>query len=138
LRAELQAQHHAAEDEAGVGGDAELRARSLCARSLCAIAVIEGFLAELFARAASESTEREIAGRFTDPSGIERAILLQVLRDDHAERWGRTELGRELYDVDPRAVGDALARLKARGAINLERQQVMVSVCTRYLSTLGC
>jgi hypothetical protein len=131
LRAELEAQRYEAEDEGGVKGDAELRERSIRAVDL-----IEGFLAGLPARAAAESAEREIAGRFTDPSGIERAIVLQVLRDDHAASWDRAELVRELRDVDPRAIGDALARLKARGVIHLEGQQVMASLCTRYLSTL--
>lgn len=89
------------------------------------------------ARAVAESAELEIAGGFTDPSGIGRAIVLQVLRDDHATRWDRAELVRELYDVDPRAIGAALARLKARGAIDLEGEQAMASVCARYLSALG-
>jgi hypothetical protein len=131
LRAELKAQRYAVEEETGVKGDVELREPSMRA-----IDAIEGFLAGLSARAAAEAAEREIAGRFTDPSGIERAIVLQVMRDDHAARWDRAELVRELHDVDPRAIGDALARLKARGVIHLEGQQVMASLCTRYLSTL--
>jgi hypothetical protein len=131
LRAELKAQRYAVEDVGGVKGDAELRERSMRA-----VDAIEGFLAGLPARAAAESAELETAGRFTDPSGIERAIILQVLRDDHAPRWDRAELVREFYDVDPRAIGDVLARLKARGVIHLEGPHVTASLCARYLSAL--
>ncbi len=77
------------------------------------------------------------AGSYTDPDGIERAIVLQVLRDDHDERWSRTELEVELRDVEPQAVTDALESLRQEGALHLSGDLVWASRCARRLSDLG-
>jgi hypothetical protein len=56
-----------------------------------------------------------------DPWIAERAIVLQVLRDDHLRRWSREELQVELYDIDPRALRKALRRLERHGVIHTPR-----------------
>jgi hypothetical protein len=67
----------------------------------------------------------------------ERAIVLQVLRDDHPERWSRAELERELYDVEPLIIGGALERLREEGVVHLSGELVWASRCARHLDALG-
>jgi len=131
LYAERDAQRCLAQDARGAARDLELRERS--ARG---VEAIERFLAVLVQDEAQAPVESGTAGRFTDPRGIERAIVLQVLRDDHHTRWTRGELERELYDVEPQAIDDALKRLHAKGAVHLEHRQIRASRGVNYLSTL--
>ncbi len=77
------------------------------------------------------------AGSYTDPDGIERAIVLQVLRDDHDERWSRAELDTELRDVDAQTVTAALDALRQEGVLHISGQLVWASRCARHLSDLG-
>jgi DNA-binding HxlR family transcriptional regulator len=77
---------------------------------------------------ANEGTKRGIA---------ERAIVMQVLREDRPERWSRTELERELSDIAPLDITDALARLQTEGVVVLEGEQVRASGCARYLDALN-
>ncbi len=72
-----------------------------------------------------------------DEETAERAIVLQVLRDDHDERWSRVELEREIYDIEPPALGDALERLRREGVVHLSGQQVWASRCALHLDALG-
>jgi hypothetical protein len=65
-------------------------------------------------------------------------VVLQLLRDDHAPRWPRGELERELYDVDPEALGVALERLREQGVVHTEGERVWASACARHLDVLGC
>jgi hypothetical protein len=67
----------------------------------------------------------------------ERAIVLQVLREDHEERWSRAELERELYDIEPLQLSDALARLREAGVVHLAGELVWASRCARRLDQLG-
>ncbi len=67
----------------------------------------------------------------------QRAIVLQLLRDDHDLRWSRAELRREASDLDPRAVRDGLARLKAEGVATTAREHVLACRCVRHLDSLG-
>ncbi len=66
----------------------------------------------------------------------QRAIVLQLLRDDHDPRWSRAELRREASDLDPQAVRDGLARLKAEGAVTTAREHVLASRCAWHLDAL--
>jgi hypothetical protein len=75
-----------------------------------------------------ERTERELA---------ERALVMQVLRDDHPERWSRAELERELSTIEPLEISDALAQLSAAGVVILEGEQVRASGCARHLDALN-
>jgi DNA-binding HxlR family transcriptional regulator len=72
-----------------------------------------------------------------DEEIAERAIILQVLRDDHDERWSRAELEREIYDIEPLALGDALERLCQEGVVHLTGEQVWASRCALHLDALG-
>jgi hypothetical protein len=70
-----------------------------------------------------------------DPTMAQRAIVFQILRDDHDERWSRAELEREVSDVEPLVVNDALALLEGTGVVDGEI--VQASPCARHLDTLG-
>jgi DNA-binding HxlR family transcriptional regulator len=74
---------------------------------------------------------------YTDPGGIERAIVLQVLRDDHHERWTRKELKRELRDVKERSIDKALGDLEEEGVVELDGEYVWPSRCAQHLGALG-
>lgn len=80
-----------------------------------------------------EQQERE----WTSEDRAKRAIVLQVLRDDHpGERWTRAELERELPDVLPEAVEVAIEDLKAEGVLSFDGEQVWASLCARTLDAL--
>jgi DNA-binding HxlR family transcriptional regulator len=74
-------------------------------------------------------------------SGIEeiaeRAVILQVLRNDRNERWSRTELEREIYDIEPLAISEALDRLHEEGIVHLAGELTWASRCARRLDELG-
>jgi hypothetical protein len=74
------------------------------------------------------------------PSGddglVEKAIILQLLRDDHDERWSRTELEVEMVPIGSLAISDALARLEADGVLQLFGEAVSASRATRCLDDL--
>lgn len=72
-----------------------------------------------------------------DPTLAERAIVFQVLRDDHPEKWTRVELEQEASDIEPLTVSDALMSLEAEGVVSLDGDQVEASLCVRHLDTLG-
>jgi DNA-binding HxlR family transcriptional regulator len=67
----------------------------------------------------------------------ERAIVLQVLRDDHDERWSRAELEREIYDIEPMALSEAVERLCEEGVVQTLGQLVCASRCAWHLDELG-
>lgn len=69
----------------------------------------------------------------------QRAIILQVLRDDHHERWTRAELERQLSDFLPEEVEAAIEDLAAEGvlSINDDDERVSASLCARTLDALG-
>lgn len=59
---------------------------------------------------------------------IERAIILQFLRDDHEHRWSRAELEVEISNVEVLDISDALARLdRGRHRAHLRRVSLGVS-----------
>ena len=66
----------------------------------------------------------------------ERAIVLQSLRD-HPERWSRAEFERELSDIEPLLINDALAQLHTEGVVVVQDEQVQASRSARHLDTLG-
>ncbi|HEY4812375.1 MAG TPA: hypothetical protein VIH71_15085 [Solirubrobacteraceae bacterium] len=73
----------------------------------------------------------------SDPQIAERAIVLQLLRDDHDERRSRAELGTELGDVEPLALSDAIADLERHGVVVVQGEHVVASRCARQLDELG-
>ena len=67
---------------------------------------------------------------------VERAIVLQVLRDDHEERWARAELAREIPDFEPEVLDEALAELEQDGVLRREERTVWASRAARRLDEL--
>jgi len=68
---------------------------------------------------------------------IERAIILQLLRDDHWDRWSRAELEVEISNVEPLDIRDALARLDQDGIVQISGECVSASRAVRRLDELG-
>ncbi len=73
----------------------------------------------------------------SDPRIVERAIVLQLLRDDHDERWSRTELQAEASDVEPSALSSAVKRLEQHCVVVVQGEHVLASSCARHLDELG-
>jgi hypothetical protein len=68
---------------------------------------------------------------------IKRAIVLQVLRDDHSERWTRAELERQLSDLPPEGVEAAAEDLVAEGVLTAgDDETIRASLCARTLDAL--
>jgi hypothetical protein len=128
LQAELQRQsNHRDDTESGT----ELRGEATRA-----ITVIDSFLADLPALEA-HATQHKPKPFFADQETAERGIVLQVLRDDHDEKWTRAELQEELHDVEPQAVTAALNALREEDVAHLEGDLVWASRCARRLSDRG-
>jgi hypothetical protein len=127
LQAELRAQR---DHRDATGNGAKLRDE---ARQ--AIGEIESFLAalprleiEAAVKCVESHAEQEVA---------ERAIVLQLLQDDHDERWSRIELQAALYDVERHEVTAALEALRQEGTLHLSSDLVWASRCARRLDELG-
>jgi hypothetical protein len=67
---------------------------------------------------------------------LERAIVLQLLRDDRDETWSREELLSELGG-DLATLEQALERLHGRGVLKLAGVEVSASEAARSLNELG-
>jgi hypothetical protein len=67
----------------------------------------------------------------------QRAIVLQVLRDDHPERWTRAELEVEIDDIEQQALVSALAILAIEGVVIFDDKEIWASQCARHLDALG-
>jgi hypothetical protein len=74
---------------------------------------------------------------WADDDVAQRAIVLQVLRDDHDDRWSRAELEREIYDIEPAAIAEALERLRQEGVVHLSGDLVWASRAALWLDGLG-
>jgi Fe2+ or Zn2+ uptake regulation protein len=73
--------------------------------------------------------------------GLERAIVLQLLRDDHERMWSRAQLTTELQadrsKIDLDGVEEALARLERAGVLGVSEQAMWASNAVRRLDELG-
>lgn len=67
---------------------------------------------------------------------LERAIVLQLLREDRQASWSSQELLIELGNELP-AIEGALACLRDYGLISIDDEQVSASRATRRLEELG-
>jgi DNA-binding HxlR family transcriptional regulator len=67
---------------------------------------------------------------------VERAIVLQVLRDDHEERWTRAELAREIPDFEPAVLDEALVRLEHDGVLHRAGTSMSAAPAARRLDEL--
>jgi hypothetical protein len=65
---------------------------------------------------------------------VQRAVVLQVLREDHAQWWTRAELERDLGSM---ALTGAVAKLVADDVIQVDGERVRASRCVRHLDALG-
>ena len=74
---------------------------------------------------------------FADAEVAERAIMLQVLRDDHALKWTRAQLEREIYDILPEDLAAAIDRLREEGCVLTAGDLVWSSRCAWHLDDLG-
>jgi DNA-binding HxlR family transcriptional regulator len=79
------------------------------------------------------SDERE---RGRDMWMVERAIVLQVLRDDHEERWAPAELAGEIPDFELAVLDEALARLEREGVLHRSEGSVWAARAARRLDEL--
>jgi hypothetical protein len=68
---------------------------------------------------------------------VERAVMGQLLREDHALQWRIGELIEELPDHDPAAVHRALRGLIDVGAVYRSGPDVWTTSVVRYLEELG-
>jgi hypothetical protein len=67
-----------------------------------------------------------------------RAIVLQVLRDDHPKPWTRAELEWQLSDFLPEEVEAAVEDLAAEGVLTVsDDDAIRASLCARSLDALG-
>ena len=71
-----------------------------------------------------------------DERRVQRAIVVQALRDDHDRRWPRAELESELGETDALAVADALAHLEGEGVIEIDGETVQASNAVLHLDRL--
>jgi hypothetical protein len=67
---------------------------------------------------------------------MERAIVAQILRDDHDGRWSRAELEREIDDFEPAVLEEALGRLEHDGVLRREGELVWAGRAPRRLDEL--
>jgi DNA-binding HxlR family transcriptional regulator len=80
----------------------------------------------------------EHPGVSPDHRRVERAIVLQLLRDDHDKQWSRTELQTRLNDVEPAALASALERLEQQGVVLVRSADaILASPCARHIDALG-
>jgi 2-keto-4-pentenoate hydratase len=80
----------------------------------------------------TESSE----SRSVDGLRLERAIVLQLLRDDREQRWTREELLAEI-DAEAPALERALSRLGADGVLCAAEEHVWASRAARRVDELG-
>jgi hypothetical protein len=71
-----------------------------------------------------------------DTWAVERAIVLQVLRDDRDEHWSHAALVREIADREPAVIELALARLTCEGVLSRDGARVCASRAARRLDEL--
>lgn len=71
-----------------------------------------------------------------DVERAERAIVLQLLRDDHAPRWARAELACEISDFAAPQLEAALARLEREGVADCDGDAAWASRALRRLDEL--
>jgi alkylated DNA nucleotide flippase Atl1 len=66
----------------------------------------------------------------------ERAIVLQVLREDRDLRWTRAEVRQEASGIPRWAMREAFDRLEAEGVFVTKGKHVLASRCAQRLDDL--
>jgi DNA-binding HxlR family transcriptional regulator len=72
----------------------------------------------------------------TDQQIAERAVVVQLLRQDHDGRWSCAELRAELSDIEPWALARAVERLLHDGVLEATGDYVLASRAARRLDEL--
>ena len=67
---------------------------------------------------------------------VERAVVLQILREDHEERWDRAELAQEISDFEPEVLDEALGHLERDGVLHRQGDSVSAARAVRRLDEL--
>jgi hypothetical protein len=67
---------------------------------------------------------------------LDRAIVLDLLGDDHDERWQRDELAAAVSAQSARPSTNALERLQAAGVVLSDAEEVRASPCARFIDAL--
>ncbi len=67
----------------------------------------------------------------------QRAVVLQLLRDDHEASWARSELEAELGDTEAQEIACALAGLQEAGVVDPEGDSLSASPAARRLHELA-
>lgn len=67
----------------------------------------------------------------------ERAILFQLLRDDHAECWARADLEEALTGIPLADLAAGLDRLRRHGIAQRSNGHVWATCGAHYLDSLG-
>jgi len=75
--------------------------------------------------------------RIEDPEIAQRAIVHQMLDEEHPQRWTRAELEQTLHDVTPQAVSDAITGLEASGVLYRLDDYLGIPPNIRSLDALG-
>jgi hypothetical protein len=76
-------------------------------------------------------------GKVADVDIVQRSVVLEVLRDNHAKEWSRAELAAEIYDVEPHVIGAAVACLRRGGVVRTSGDQVWATSAVWHLDGLG-
>ncbi|MCW3069479.1 MAG: hypothetical protein JWL67_2104 [Solirubrobacterales bacterium] len=86
----------------------------------------------------TQATARHTEGmdRMRTERKLERAIVLELLRDDHEPPWSIEDLGGEL-GTERDSLKRALGRLGSEGVVLLRDGQVSAASATRRLEDLG-
>jgi hypothetical protein len=75
---------------------------------------------------------------WSDRRTAERAIALQVLRDDHEVRWTLAELQAAIEDLSPSALAEALDRMERHNiVVTCGEKNVVASRSALHLDALG-
>jgi hypothetical protein len=74
--------------------------------------------------------------RAVNGARLERAIVLQLLRDDREQEWSTPQLAVEM-DLEAPALEHALGILERDGVLCLGQEEVRASRATRRLDELG-
>jgi DNA-binding HxlR family transcriptional regulator len=72
-----------------------------------------------------------------DPAIVQRAVILQILAEDSEKRWSAAELRRELYNIEPHALHNALIMLEHAGVLERAVETVYASRAARRLDEMG-
>jgi DNA-binding HxlR family transcriptional regulator len=73
----------------------------------------------------------------SSPRRIERAIVLQLLRDGRPERWSREDLIGELAGVAPETLDATLLALERVGVLHRSNDAFWASSAARRLDEIG-